>query len=99
MIMDVLNLRVYCTIKPRYGKILIKGVRTNGDGFYSPEGSVVSLTPYCGHCASELDGRKVLLLNEMPDGGFFCLWNWDKRYKRMEGNADEVSIDLSRVEK
>ena len=78
---------------------MAKGARTNGDGFYSPEGSVVSSTPYCEHCASELDGRTVLLLNEMPDGGFFCLWNLDKRYKRREGNANEVSIDLNKVEK
>jgi hypothetical protein len=46
-----------------------------------------------------LDGRKVLLLNEMLDGKFACLQSEDKRDQTREGNTYEVSTDPSRVEK
>jgi hypothetical protein len=46
-----------------------------------------------------LDGTTVLLLIEMLDGRFACLWSEDKGNKRREGNTNEVSNDPSRVEK
>jgi hypothetical protein len=46
-----------------------------------------------------LDGTTVLLLIEMLDARFACLWGEDKGDERMEGNTNEVSSDPSRVEK
>jgi hypothetical protein len=53
--------------------------------FHTLPRSLVSLAPYCEHYTSELDERRVLLLDEMLDGKFACLWNADKRDKKGRG--------------
>jgi hypothetical protein len=41
----------------------------------------------------------MLLLNEMLDARFACLWSEDKGERRREGNTNEVSSDPNKVEK